>query len=289
LDFDASGNLVFTDSDAAVGAPVGMSGVEWGGANAGVLSAFQLLRAENPNLRIGVSVGGWSKSGDFSVVCASDSLRGTLVTNILKFVKYENLDFVDIDWEYPNTPRDPDLCDNSRDEGTPKANPADRANYIKLLQDLRKGLDAQGKELGKTYELTVALPAAPNKLDAGIDIEGLFEIVDFANVMTYDLYGGWSNFSAHHTGLYNNPSSPEGDEQFSVENALKYLSKYNIDKKKIIIGCAFYSRGWSKVSNNGDPKNPGLYGTAEAVGKDADGTATYGGPNEGFIFFFIFF
>ncbi len=58
LDFDANGNLQFTDKDAAVGAPVGEEGVQWGGANAGILSAFQELRAKNPNLKIGISVGG---------------------------------------------------------------------------------------------------------------------------------------------------------------------------------------------------------------------------------------
>lgn len=65
LDFNSNGDLVFTDKDAAVGAPVGQEGVQWGGANAGVLNAIQDLRAQNPNLKIGVSVGGWSKSGDF--------------------------------------------------------------------------------------------------------------------------------------------------------------------------------------------------------------------------------
>lgn len=56
LDFNSNGDLVFTDKDAAVGAPVGQEGVQWGGANAGVLNAIQDLRAQNPNLKIGVSV-----------------------------------------------------------------------------------------------------------------------------------------------------------------------------------------------------------------------------------------
>ncbi|MCB2729448.1 chitinase, partial [Listeria monocytogenes] len=60
LDFNINGDLVFTDKDAAVGAPVGQEGVQWGGANAGGLNAIQDLRAQNPNLKIGVSVGGWS-------------------------------------------------------------------------------------------------------------------------------------------------------------------------------------------------------------------------------------
>lgn len=56
LDFNSNGDLVFTDKDAAVGAPVGQEGVQWGGANAGVLNAIQDLRAQNPNLKIGVQL-----------------------------------------------------------------------------------------------------------------------------------------------------------------------------------------------------------------------------------------
>ena len=99
LDFDANGTLKFTDKDAAVGAPVGMQDVQWGAANAGLISAFQDLRAKNPNLRIGISIGGWSKSGDFSAVAANATVRKNFVSNVMKFIKYANMDFVDLDWE----------------------------------------------------------------------------------------------------------------------------------------------------------------------------------------------
>ncbi|MGL4820043.1 MAG: hypothetical protein ACRC5C_08690, partial [Bacilli bacterium] len=40
IDFDANGNLVFTDNDAAVAATVGMPGVTWGEVNSGLLAAL---------------------------------------------------------------------------------------------------------------------------------------------------------------------------------------------------------------------------------------------------------
>jgi chitinase len=81
--------------------------------------------------------------------------------------------------------------------------------------------------------------------------------------------------------LYNNPANPDGEKAFSVENIVKYLLTRGVDPSKVVIGVAFYTRGWSKVANNGDSKNPGLFGTADLAGKDADGKSTYGGPNEG--------
>lgn len=71
LDFDSNGELVFTDADAATGAPVGLPGVQWNSASSGILNAIQDLRGKNPNMKIGVSLGGWSKSGDFSEVAAN--------------------------------------------------------------------------------------------------------------------------------------------------------------------------------------------------------------------------
>ncbi|MDO7205542.1 glycosyl hydrolase family 18 protein [Paraclostridium bifermentans] len=68
-----------------------------------------------------MSLGGWSKSGDFSEVAANPDKRANLVKNVLKFIEYTNMDFVDIDWEYPCDVRQPDLIDNKNDEGTPNA------------------------------------------------------------------------------------------------------------------------------------------------------------------------
>ncbi|MSS64827.1 glycosyl hydrolase family 18 protein [Velocimicrobium porci] len=282
LDFDSNGNLIFCDKDAATGAPVGMPGVQWGGANAGILSAMQLLRAENPNLRIGVSLGGWSKSGDFSQVAASDSTRKAFVQNVLKFIKYTNMDFVDLDWEYPGEHqyRDPDLVDNRRDEGTTHASAADKANYIALLQEFRNQLDAQGKELNKTYELTVALPAPKAKLNDGIDIPKLFELVDFANIMTYDMRGAWDETSGHQTGLYTNPNDPLKDAGLSVDDSVQYLLANGAPSDKIVIGSAFYTRGWEKVTGGADASLPGLFGTAEQVNKDGDRSPSRGALNE---------
>lgn len=280
LDFDSNGDLVFTDKDAATGAPVGMEGVTWGAANGGILNALQDLRAKNPNLKIGVSLGGWSKSGDFSTVSANETTRANFVANVMKFIRYTNMDFVDLDWEYPGSVREADLVDNKNDEGTPQASPADRDNFILLLQDLRAALDKQGEELGRTYELTVAISAAKATLELGTDIKRLFEVVDFANVMTYDMRGAWNEYSGHQTGLYTNPDDPEKDAGLSVDDAVTYLLANGAKADKIVIGAAFYTRGWQKVEAGSNEELPGLFQEAELCNKDADQTPSRGANNE---------
>lgn len=280
LDFDSSGNLVFTDKDAATGAPVGMDGVTWGAANGGILNAMQDLRAKNPNLRIGVSLGGWSKSGDFSTVCANESTRANFVNNVMKFIKYTNMDFVDVDWEYPGSVREPDLIDNKNDEGTANASPADKQNFVLLLKDLRAALDKQGAELGRTYELSVALSASKSTLELGTDVKQIFETVDFANVMTYDMHGAWDETSGHQTGLYTNPDDPSKDAGLSVDAAVNYLLANGAVADKIVIGAAFYTRGWQKVAQGSNPELPGLFGEAQLCNKDADQSPSRGAANE---------
>ncbi|KJB86920.1 chitinase [Paenibacillus sp. E194] len=280
LDFDAQGNLVFTDKDAAVEAPVGQEGVQWQAANAGSLIALQQLRAENPNLKIGISLGGWSKSGDFSVVAADASKRANLIQNVMTFIKYTNMDFVDVDWEFPAEIRQPDLVDNKNDEGTKYATPEDKNNYILLLQDLKNALNKQGSELGKAYELSVALPAPKSKIDIGIDVPRLFNIVDFANIMNYDMRGAWDEVSGHHTGLYTNPNDPLTGNNLSVDESVKYLIEQGAEPNKIVIGAAYYTRGWDKVSQGSDPSHPGLFGEAALSAKDADQSPSRGAVGE---------
>ncbi|MGQ4224670.1 glycosyl hydrolase family 18 protein [Enterococcus mundtii] len=280
LDFDSNGDLEFTDTDAAVGAPVGQTGVQWNSASSGILNAIQDLRGKNPNMKIGVSLGGWSKSGDFSEVAADPVKRQNLVENVTRFIKYTNMDFVDVDWEYPADVRQPDLVDNVNDEGTPNAVPEDKENYIILLNEIRESIDEQGEELGKTYELSVALPASQSKLSSGIDIDGLFEIVDFANIMTYDMNGGWGDRSGHHTALYGNPADPNYDQGLSVDQTVQFLRDEGAPAEKIVIGAAFYTRGWHEVAEGNDPLLPGLFQTAEQSNRNADLKATYGAKNK---------
>ena len=280
LDFDSNGNLKFTDKDAAVGAPVGEEGVQWGGPNAGIISAFQELRAKNPNMKLGISVGGWSKSGDFSEVTADPIKRAKLVDNLVKYVEYANMDFVDLDWEYPGDVRQPDKVDNIQDEGTTKATPADKENYIIFLEELRVDLDKKGAELGKTYEISVALPAPKAKVDLGIDVDRLFDVVDFANIMTYDMRGAWDPYSGHQTGLYTNPLDPTAGAGLSVDESVQYFIDQGAEPEKIVVGAAYYTRGWDQVSEGPDSSLPGLFGDAALTNKDADQTPSRGAVNE---------
>lgn len=279
LDFDANGNLVFTDNDAAMLVPGGIPGVSYG--EGGLLKSFKRLKAMNPNLKYGISVGGWTRSGDFSVVAGNATKRANLVSNLVKFLDYNNMDFIDIDWEYPGTVREPDKVDNSGDEGTPNGGPMDKVNYIALLSEIKAALNKKGAENNKQYEVSVAISAAPSTLNLGVDVKKLFETVDFVNVMSYDLRGAWDNTTGHQTPLYRNAKDPV-NAGFSIDESVKFLLNNGAVSNKIVVGAAYYTRGWGKTTagTGTDSNNPGLFAKAEISGVDADNASTFGAAND---------
>ncbi|KAJ2871560.1 hypothetical protein H4R27_006729, partial [Coemansia aciculifera] len=48
-----------------------------------------------------MSVGGWTGSNYFSTVMKDTGARSTMITSMVNYVKANNLDGIDIDWEYP--------------------------------------------------------------------------------------------------------------------------------------------------------------------------------------------
>lgn len=81
-------------------------------------------------------------------------------------------DGVDIDWEYPA----------ADDRGGVTA---DKANFVSLLKDMRT-------EFGTSYGLSVTLPTSYWYLQH-FDLEGMAKLVDWFNLMSYDLHGERSN------------------------------------------------------------------------------------------------
>eukprot|EP01068_Selenidium_serpulae_P019201 Selendium_serpulae@DN6512_c1_g1_i24.p1 len=65
--------------------------------------------------------------------------------------------------------------------------------------------------------------------------------MDYFNMMTYDLNGGWSGFAGHNAPLYEYPN-----EEFSglhLDNLRIFLEDNGVDLGKVNFGGAFYGRG----------------------------------------------
>lgn len=254
----------------------------WSQPIKGNFNQLRELKAKYPNLKILLSIGGWTFSKYFSDVAATASSRQKFVSSCISMFLKGNLptnisgdpsggtasaagifDGFDIDWEYPGT---------AGHAGNHYA-PQDKANYTLLLQEFRNELDSYGQSIGKHFQLTAAIPSGQDKL-SNIQTDQIGTYLDYADVMTYDMHGSWettgpTNFQAP---LHNAPNDPSpvivpGNEKYNIDTTFQALttglSDYNIPggfpTSKLVLGIPFYYRGWTGVTAG---NNHGLYQTA---------------------------
>lgn len=207
------------------------------------LQKIRELKMVNPNLKVLVSVGGWSWSDKFSDVALTDESRTTFANSCIGFMREYGLDGVDIDWEFPVSGG---LSDNIyRQE--------DKENFTLLLKELRETFDTQGQIDNKSYILTFAGGASSMFTD-NIELEEIHKYVDFANIMSYDIHGSWDKYTDFNSPLYTNNESLN-NIKLSVDESMKIWINRGFPKEKIVMGISFYGKQY----NNVNPWNNGLY------------------------------
>ena len=229
----------------------------------GNLNQLKKLKAQYPNMKILVSLGGWTYSKYFSDVAATDASRKKFVTSCIDTWIKGNLasyggaggpgtaagtfDGIDIDWEWAGSA-----------DGHPGNHwsPNDKNNLTALLAEFRTQLDAYGATSGKRYQLHAFTPADPAKVTAGWDLTKVFSYLDVANVQGYDFHGAGSdnswepNRTGHAGNLNRDPADPY-PFRFSVVDAINAYTSAGVDPRRLTLGLAFYGRGWQGVADGG--------------------------------------
>lgn len=191
------------------------------------------LKETYPQLKIMVSVGGWSGCSFCSDLFASKEHRQNFAKTTAALFKEYGIDGLDLDWEYPAI------------EGFPghKYDAADKDNFTELIKMLRQ-------EMGNDYLISFAAGGFVKYLEQSIDWNAVLPFVDFVNLMTYDLVGGYATVTGHHTPLHDYRPGQE-----SATKCVYWLLDKKVPAKKLIIGAAMYARVWENVADT----NHGLY------------------------------
>jgi len=187
---------------------------------------LKLLKEKNPDLKILISLGGWTWSENFSDAVLTEASRKTFAVSSVDIIKKYDLDGVDIDWEYPGMPG----------EDGNVFRPEDKQNYTLMFEAIRKELDVLEKESGKKKLLTTAVPGFTSFLKV-VEMGKAAKFLDFVNIMTYDLFQG--DTAVHHASLY--PSNIY-KASHSVDTAIKAFSAEGIPASKLVVGLPFYGR-----------------------------------------------
>ncbi len=241
-------------------------GEPWDTEYKGNLGMFRKMKLQYPNVKVLISIGGWTKSHGFHNAAKTETSRRITAENLVAFMKQYELDGIDIDWEYPGIDRAPDWND-PYDKGAP-GGPEDTVNYTLFMQAIRDELDEQGILDNRYYELTAAVGIGYDKI-AVTDPAAYSQYLDAINLMTYDMHGGFESVIGHQAPLYPNLTydthEPLVTERYNVDWAVNKFLDLGVPANKLVVGLPFYSRGWNNVSGGWDVDNDGrpdgMFGT----------------------------
>ncbi|WP_428330649.1 glycoside hydrolase family 18 protein [Mucilaginibacter sp.] len=209
---------------------------------------LNLLKKENPDLKVLISIGGWAWSSKFSDAVLTDTARQGFAASAVAIIKKYKLDGIDIDWEYPGL---------QGLEGN-VYRPQDKQNYTLMFKELRRQLDVLQQQTGKKYLLTTATGAFKmfvEHTEMGIAQQYL----DYINLMTYDYSAG--KIASHHTNLY---SSKKYKSKDNADKAVTLFIEAGVPANKLVMGIAFYGRASILV-----PGSAGLADTVESRARGA--------------------
>lgn len=219
------------------------------GTNAyGCVKQLYLLKKQNRNLKVLLSIGGWTYSSKFSPVAADPTMRQNFASSAVKLVTDWGFDGVDIDWEF----------------NAYAATADDTKNIVLLLQAVRNAFDAWSAAHAPGYHflITVASPAGPAVYGLW-DMPSMNPYIDSWNLMAYDYAGSWSSASAHQANVYFNAQNTNTTPYSTDQAVAAYVAK-GVPASKIIMGLPLYGRSFEGTAGLG--QSYGGVGAGDTLG-----------------------
>jgi len=228
--FVTNGRCSIADPNADIGHPFDATTSVDGQPDAtdvqvkGYFHQLMELKRLYPKLKLLISLEG--RASDFAADAQPDQRAAFVASCVDVFLKGNVapglsaaglFDGIDVDWEFPRG--------------------ADAANFLPLIEEFRKQMDAVRPGL----VLSVALGPSPH-MYGDADLARVGALVDEAGLMTYDFNGPWSS-----TTGFIAPLSTNSPDDGSVERSVTAWKTAGVPAHKLLIGLPFYGYGWRHV------------------------------------------
>ncbi|CAO1350076.1 unnamed protein product [Diamesa hyperborea] len=172
-----------------------------------------------------VSFGGASITSNlFATMSGGRYVKTRFAENVAKFCDKYGFDGVDLDWEYP--------CHEYGRLSVHRRG-VDNILFTLLLRELKEKL---GRKI-----LSIAVAASPTMAAESYEIAEISKIVDFVNLMTYDMQR--KEIVEHHAPLFTT------DDQLSISDCVDYWVREGCPRNKIILGIPTYGRSYTSSDN----------------------------------------
>jgi chitinase len=216
----------------------------------GNFGQLRKLKAEHPGLQVIWSFGGWTGSAGFTAAARDPAAFAASCRALVGDPRWAGVfDGIDVDWEYPNA------CGLTCDAGGRDA--------------LTRVLSALRSSFGPDALISAAVPADLGKLDRA-DYLGASRPADWLSAMTYDYFGTDDQRRTEpHSPLTTYPGIPRDTATTSA--TVDKLLELGIPPAKVLLGIAFYGRGWTGVTGSG----PGSAASGPAAGRFETGLEDY--------------
>lgn len=227
----------------------------------GNFNQLRKLKAVHPDLRLEISIGGWTGSKYFSDVAASAVSRQAFVQSCIDLFIRGSLptggwpdqaggvgaaaglfDGINVDWEYPGI--DPGNGAHYL--------PTDRINATALLQEFRRQLDELGRSNGRHYTLTNDISGGNVNSAGSWQLRNVARIVDWIDLMSFDFHGGWEAWTDFNSPLLRDPGAPAVgggaiESTWSTAGSVLYFLANGVPASKLVLGIPFYGKEYVGV------------------------------------------
>jgi chitinase len=186
--------------------PDGSISFSSGVPNADLITAVHLAKE-----KILISFQNDSTNG-FGTIAADSSIRAVFISNVVQFLRTNQYDGIDIDWEFPTYSQGKQLTE--------------------LVIELRQKFN----QIDSTWLITMAVP--PTYLNGqNFQYSDMAAYIDWFSIMGYNFNGSWSGLTGHNAPLYSSPRHNNGDDSSSIE----YMTKIRqVPASKLLLGVPFY-------------------------------------------------